>query len=73
MVCATENPNFRAASCCKVDVVKGAAGVLFPGFVSTDEIVNDAFLASFKKASASCSFANRLSNSALKFPFSLAK
>lgn len=31
MVCATVNPNLRAASCCKVDVVKGAAGLFFSG------------------------------------------
>jgi hypothetical protein len=34
MVCATLNPNLRAASCCKVDVVKGAAGVRLAGLVS---------------------------------------
>ena len=33
MVCATVKPNLRAASCCRVEVVNGAAGVFFSGRV----------------------------------------
>ena len=34
MVEATEYPNLREASCCKVEVVKGGAGVFLAGLVS---------------------------------------
>jgi hypothetical protein len=34
MVCLTEYPSFLLASCCKVDVVNGAAGVLELSFSS---------------------------------------
>ena len=55
MVCATEKPNLRAASCCKVDVVKGAAGERFAGFVSKLSIVYEANLHFSKNACASAS------------------
>ena len=42
MVCATVNPNLRAASCCKVDVVKGAAGLFFSGRVEMSWMVKEA-------------------------------
>jgi hypothetical protein len=31
MVCVTEKPNFREASCCRVEVVKGVEGDFFAG------------------------------------------
>ena len=34
----TENPSFLEASCCKVEVVKGAEEDFLNGFFSTDEI-----------------------------------
>ena len=34
MVCVTEKPNFLDASCCKVEVIKGADGDFFAGFLS---------------------------------------
>ena len=40
MVCDTVKPSLRAASCCRVDVVKGGAGVRFSGFLLTDSTVN---------------------------------
>ena len=36
MVCLAESLNLREASCCSVDVVKGAAGLLVEGFASTE-------------------------------------
>ena len=39
MVRDTLNPNFRDASCCRVEVVNGAAGFLVEGFVSMEETV----------------------------------
>ena len=33
MVIETGNPNFRAASCCSVEVVKGGEGDFFAGLV----------------------------------------
>ena len=34
MVCETEKPNLRAASCCKVEVVNGGAGDFLAGLVT---------------------------------------
>ena len=34
MVIETGNPNFRAASCCNVEVVKGGEGDFFAGLVT---------------------------------------
>ena len=36
MVCLADIRSFLDASCCKVDVVNGAAGFLVDGFDSTD-------------------------------------
>src|SRR3989338_7639799 len=36
MVCLTENPSLREASCWSVDVVNGGGGVLFNSFSSMD-------------------------------------
>ena len=38
MVLETANPNFLAASCCKVDVVNGAAGDFVAGFFDKSAI-----------------------------------
>src|SRR6202007_1152912 len=67
MVCDTENPSLRAASCCSVDVVNGADGERLAGLVSKLSIVNAAALHFSKNACASCSVLKRLSNSAFKF------
>ena len=55
MVRLVENPNFRDDSCCKVDVVKGAAGFLLDFFCSIfmtlksfDEIAVTAACAQFQ-------------------------
>lgn len=45
MVCATVKPSLRAASCCKVEVVNGAAGVFFSGRVVMSLMVNVAVTA----------------------------
>gem|GEM_PF-5896523 len=37
IVVPTENHNLRDASCCKVDVVKGADGDFFAGFATTED------------------------------------
>ena len=42
MVCATEKPSLRAASCCNVEVVKGGAGDFFTGRFVVSSIVNAA-------------------------------
>ena len=42
MVCATEKPSLRAASCCSVEVVKGGAGDFFTGRFVVSSIVNAA-------------------------------
>ena len=36
MVLDTENPSFKLASCCNVDVVNGAEGFFDAGFLSTE-------------------------------------
>ena len=64
MVCDTLNPSFRAASCCRVEVVKGGAGERFKGFLLTLSTVNSAFLHFSRKASASSWVLNRVSSSA---------
>ncbi len=42
MVRDEENRSFRPASCCNVEVMKGAAGERRHGFSSTERTVNDA-------------------------------
>jgi hypothetical protein len=39
MVCAGAKPSLRLASCCSVEVVKGACGLRRAGFASTVETV----------------------------------
>ena len=39
MVREAEKPSFRAASCCRVEVVKGGAGLRRAGLLSTVETV----------------------------------
>ena len=73
MVCATEYPNFRAASCCKVDVVKGGAGDFFAGRTEMSSIVKFACRQASRKSKASFLVFSRLFNSAfnsIEFPFS---
>ena len=53
MVLATGKYSFREASCCSVDVVKGAAGDLLAGLVLRSATLNFAETQDFKKASAS--------------------
>ncbi|MNT55191.1 hypothetical protein D3C71_1346100 [compost metagenome] len=66
MVRATENPSFLLASCCNVDVVNGADGERFAGFVSRFFTENSAALQSSKNLVASASVAKRCGSSALK-------
>ena len=40
IVCATEKPILRDASCCKVEVVNGADGDFLAGLAMTDETEN---------------------------------
>jgi hypothetical protein len=39
MVWLAEKPSLRAASCCRVEVVKGGGGLRVKGLVSTDATV----------------------------------
>ena len=64
MVCDTVNPNFLAASCCRVDVVKGGAGERLRGFFEMALTVNSAVLQRSRKSCASSMELNRLSSSA---------
>src|SRR5690349_7345137 len=71
MVWITEKPSFRAASCCKVEVVNGGAGERFNGFVCKSAMVNDAPLQDSKNSCASSSVSKRCGNSATRvLPFS---
>ena len=53
IVLATGKYNFLEASCCKVEVVNGAAGAFFAGFVCRSFTLKSASIQEFKKASAS--------------------
>ena len=53
MVLLTEKPSFREASCCKVEVVKGAVGDLLAGFFSKFDTAKAAPMFCDKKAFAS--------------------
>ena len=53
MVCATVKPSLWAASCCRVEVVNGAAGVRFCGRVVISPMVNVASLQFSRKRMAS--------------------
>ena len=66
MVCETEQPNFLDASCCNVEVVKGAEGDFFAGFFSISEILKSAEIHLFKNSSATSFLSNLLGISALK-------
>ena len=70
MVCDTEKPNLRAASCWRVEVVKGGAGDFFDGRVTTSVILKLASLQLSKKACASSLVLKRLPNSARTSAFS---
>ena len=52
MVLVTPYPNLRDASCCRVEVVKGAAGVRLVGFTVTSSTVYFAPLQLAKKSLA---------------------
>jgi hypothetical protein len=69
MVFKTENPSLRDASCCKVEVVNGAAGVLLPGFFSMALTLNSASETCFKNFSASASVLKLAGRSALNAAF----
>ena len=53
MVCDTENPSLRAASCWSVEVVKGGAGALRSGFTATVATLNVALWQDERNALAS--------------------
>ena len=71
MVLLTENPILRLASCCSVEVVNGAAGVLVAGFCCTSSTLNLAFCASAKSACAAFLSESCWFNSAVNKPLSL--
>src|SRR5580658_1834436 len=52
IVLLTEYPNFLLASCCRVEVVKGADGDFFAGFICTSLTVKSAPMQLFRKSSA---------------------
>ena len=64
MVCDTVNPSFLAASCWRVEVVNGGAGVRRSGFFCMEAMVNLASLHFPRKASASSRVGKRRSSSA---------
>ena len=64
MVCATVNPSLCAASCCRVLVVKGGAGILFCGFVLMSCTANFAPAHFLRKSLACSSLAKRWLSSA---------
>ena len=66
MVIETGNPNFRAASCCNVEVVKGGEGDFFAGLVTRFSIEKSADLHFSRKLWASPSVLNFLGSSAFK-------
>jgi hypothetical protein len=53
MVCAGAKPSLRLASCCSVEVVKGAYGLRRAGFASTVVTVKFAASIAFFSSSAS--------------------
>ena len=59
-----ENPIFLLASCCKVEVVKGAEGDLLEGFFSIFFTLKVVSLQSFKNFSDSSLFSNLVFSSA---------
>ena len=65
MVLLTEKYNFLAASCCKVEVVNGAAGDFLAGFFSRLDTEKEALLFFSKKAFASASLLNAFGSFAL--------
>ena len=65
MVLLTEKYNFLAASCCNVEVVKGAAGDFFAGFFSKLDTEKEAELFCSKNAFASASLLNTFGSFAL--------
>jgi hypothetical protein len=65
MVLLTEKYNFLAASCCNVEVVKGAAGDFFAGFFSKLATEKEAVLFFSKNAFASDSLLNAFGSFAL--------
>ena len=62
MVFETEKYSFLEASCCKVEVVKGGAGLFFAGFFLTSPTLNLAEVFCSKNMVASCFEENSLSN-----------
>ena len=70
IVCDTVKPSLRAASCCSVDVVNGAAGLFFSGLVLTSSIVNVLSLHVARNASASSFVLKRFESSVLSTLFS---
>ena len=64
MVCDTVKPSLRAASCCRVEVVNGGAGVRLMGFFTMVETVNLAVLHLSRKAMTSSRVVKRWSSSA---------
>ena len=62
IVLETEKPNLRDASCCNVDVVKGADGVRFAGFFCKSFTLKAAPIHVSKKLSASFKVENSFVN-----------
>ena len=67
MVCDTEYPSFLLASCCKVEVVKGAAGLRVPGFTSTELTIKSDPIQLSKNFKAWSLVSKRFGSSALNF------
>src|SRR5450759_2152660 len=70
IVCATENPSFRKASCCRVEVVKGGAGDRVPGLMLILATEYSEPLHSSRNFKASFSSGNRFEASAFRTAFS---
>ena len=65
MVWLTVNPSLRAASCCRVEVVKGGAGDFFTGRTATSVTVKVVSAQSLRKSRAASLPVRRRESSAL--------
>ena len=72
MVLETENPNFKLASCCNVEVVNGAVGDFLAGFFVTETTLKLCVEQAFKKSVACFSVSKLFESFALTFePFEI--
>ncbi len=71
MVRCAEKPSLREASCCRVEVVKGGAGLRLPGFFSTEATLKAAACTAARAAVAAA--ASPRSNLVSRLPWCLTR